>query len=301
MPDTVLYHRDLDLFLACVHTGSFTKAARRLFMTPTALMKRMNRFEETIGAPLFERSKTGLTLTPAGRALANAAPRLIDCAAGVLQEVRRSARTERQTINIGTSPVINGQYVINWWARVHRQIPDIDVRLVPFENTLQKADEILFNFGREIDMVAGVFDPAFLSRYGCKGLVLENVPIGCVVPLKHALSGKSRLRLEELVGQQVLVLKHGVCEDFDRAADYLRSHFPGIDLREVPTMNLEAFNEAEHLNQIVLTIKYWSEVHPLFNAAALDWSMTARFGFIYSQRSSPGVEHFIKAVKAAML
>lgn len=64
-----LYHRDLGAFIASAKAGSFTKAARALFITPTALVKRINLFEERLGVKLFERTPRGLVCTRAGKRL----------------------------------------------------------------------------------------------------------------------------------------------------------------------------------------------------------------------------------------
>lgn len=41
-----MYNPLLDTFLAVVECGSFTKAADRLYISPTAVMKQMNSLEE---------------------------------------------------------------------------------------------------------------------------------------------------------------------------------------------------------------------------------------------------------------
>lgn len=64
-----LYQRDLGAFIASAKAGSFTKAARALFITPTALVKRINLFEERLGVKLFERTPRGLVCTRAGKRL----------------------------------------------------------------------------------------------------------------------------------------------------------------------------------------------------------------------------------------
>ena len=292
-----LYNRHLDAFLACANSGSFSKAAQNLFISPTALIKQINQFEEGIGCKLFERHPRGLKLTDAGRLLLENSHRLIESSESLLSDVRHLAQANRSIVNIGTSPVISGQYIIDWWSKVHQKIPTIGVRLVPFENTPQRADQILFNLGDEIDMVAGVFDSTFLKRYNAQGLILENVTLGCSVPISHPLSKKECLSLDDLQGCELLVRQYGVCEDFDIARRYIEENYPQIHLIEINNLDLEAFNRAENNGQIMLTIKHWSEVHPLFKTVNLNWSLTARFGLIFSSQPSKAVEQFVSALR----
>ena len=54
-------------FLEVSETGSFVAASERLFVTQSAVSLRVQRLEEMLGQPLFQRSKTGAEITPSGR------------------------------------------------------------------------------------------------------------------------------------------------------------------------------------------------------------------------------------------
>ena len=60
-------HTVLQSFLTVAECGSFSKAAERLFISSTAVMKQINGLEEEIGVKLFARTNRGLTLTEAGQ------------------------------------------------------------------------------------------------------------------------------------------------------------------------------------------------------------------------------------------
>ncbi|MDO6591739.1 LysR family transcriptional regulator [Loktanella sp. D2R18] len=53
-------------FLAVVETGSFLDAADKVHVTQSTVSMRIKTLEEQLGHPVFERSKTGAKLTPAG-------------------------------------------------------------------------------------------------------------------------------------------------------------------------------------------------------------------------------------------
>lgn len=53
-------------FLAIAETGSFKEAADRLHVTQSAISMRVKALEDSLGRQLFERSKRGAMLTPAG-------------------------------------------------------------------------------------------------------------------------------------------------------------------------------------------------------------------------------------------
>ncbi|MCX7561590.1 LysR family transcriptional regulator [Sulfitobacter sp. F26204] len=54
-------------FLEVSNTGSFVAACDRLFVTQSAVSLRIQRLEESLGHPLFTRSKAGAILTPEGK------------------------------------------------------------------------------------------------------------------------------------------------------------------------------------------------------------------------------------------
>lgn len=49
-------------------TGSFSKAARNLYLTQPALSIAIRKEEQELGQPLFDRSTSRVTLTEAGKA-----------------------------------------------------------------------------------------------------------------------------------------------------------------------------------------------------------------------------------------
>ncbi|MFK5098316.1 LysR family transcriptional regulator, partial [Klebsiella pneumoniae] len=53
-------------FLMVAETGSFIEAGRRMNVTQSTVSARIKSLEELFGRPLFERSKSGATLTAAG-------------------------------------------------------------------------------------------------------------------------------------------------------------------------------------------------------------------------------------------
>lgn len=58
--------QDIQILLSLSETGSLTKTASSLFLAQPTLTKRLQNVERELGVPLFLRSKSGITLTPAG-------------------------------------------------------------------------------------------------------------------------------------------------------------------------------------------------------------------------------------------
>jgi DNA-binding transcriptional LysR family regulator len=86
--------RQLRYFVTVAEELHFGRAAERLHMTQPPLSQAIAAFEEALGAPLFERSRRQVTLTPAGAALLPEARRLLESASSLPELVRRAASGE---------------------------------------------------------------------------------------------------------------------------------------------------------------------------------------------------------------
>ena len=69
--------RHLQIFCAIAHSGSFTSAARQLYLTQSAVSHAIRELEESAGTPLFERQTRGVKLTGCGRRLLERAKPLL--------------------------------------------------------------------------------------------------------------------------------------------------------------------------------------------------------------------------------
>jgi DNA-binding transcriptional LysR family regulator len=92
--------RDLATFAAVARLGGMGRAARALNTVQSNITQRVRRLEESLGVALFERSRAGARLTPAGERLMPYAARLD----ALLEEASRAARDDgapRGTLAVG--------------------------------------------------------------------------------------------------------------------------------------------------------------------------------------------------------
>ena len=69
--------RHAQLVLAVAREGSFTAAAKSLFIAQPTLSQQIRQIEQQLGAPIFERGTTPVSLTPAGQIYVQAARRFL--------------------------------------------------------------------------------------------------------------------------------------------------------------------------------------------------------------------------------
>lgn len=72
--------RQLECFLEVAKTLNFTKAAQNLFLSQTVVTNHIRHLEESIGFPVFERSKKAVSLTENGALLLPEAQQILGSA-----------------------------------------------------------------------------------------------------------------------------------------------------------------------------------------------------------------------------
>ncbi len=105
---------------------SFTAAADELCLTQSAISKQIKSLEDALGVPLFLRGAKGLSLTPEGRQLQQAARQAIEQLAGT---VERLLAPERSAISVTTTPSFASLWLVPRLARFQAEAPEIDVRI----------------------------------------------------------------------------------------------------------------------------------------------------------------------------
>src|SRR6266481_2504297 len=93
--------RLLRYFAAVAAEGNLTRAAARLYVSQPALTKQIKQLESQLGVRLFTRSWAGMTLTPAGQALAGRTPAVLDEWDRALRETKAAASRATQVLRIG--------------------------------------------------------------------------------------------------------------------------------------------------------------------------------------------------------
>lgn len=227
-----MYNPQIDTFLQVVSAGSFNKAAEKLFITVPAVSKQINLLEGRLGVRLFERTHQGLVLTEGGKSFYKDAKFIVQYCQESVARAQRVMNQAKNVIRIGTSPMTPGELLLDLWPNLNEQFPDVRFQLIPFENTPQNARDILVSLGLDIDVVIGPFDQNFLTSCGCAAYELFQPHICCALSLRHPLARKSFLTIQDLYGEDLMLIQRGWNEGFDRLRDDLQRFHPQIHIAD---------------------------------------------------------------------
>lgn len=293
----MMYNPQLETFLRVADCGSFNKAAEELYISPPAVIKQINLLEFSLNLQLFVRTHRGLQLTEAGKSLYHDAKYVIQYCQESVGRAKNAMQKEDSVIRIGTSPMTPGHFLMNLWEKIHEICPEIKLQLVPFENTLENAREILRNLGKHIDLVCGVFDDVALKNWKCDGCMLSHVPLRCAVSVYNPLAQKDRLQISDLYGQNFMVIRRGWNENVDKMRDDISNHHPQIHIVDFDFLSLSVFNQCENSNDLLMCIDEWANVHPLLKVLPVEWDYRLPFGLLHAPQPTPVVERFLRAVE----
>lgn len=294
-----MYNPLLDTFIAVADCGSFNKAAEKLFISPTAVMKKMNSLESHLGLKLIARTSSGVELTPCGRQIYNDAKFIMDYSAKSLATAKALEESYDKTFCVGTSLLNPAKPFMDLWYTVNNSFADYKLHLVPFEDDHDGILSVISKLGVDFDFLIGVCDSkSWLS-------LANYLPIGrykkmVAVRRGHPLATRKKLKISDLYGYNFMMVQKGDSGVNDFIRNDLTLHHPQIKIEDTPPFyDLSVFNRCAETDNVLLTIECWQNVHPGLVTIPIDWDYSIPYGILYSLDPPEDVQQFISEISQA--
>lgn len=285
----------LETFAAVAACGSFTQAAKRLFLSPTAVMKQMDALEAQLELTLLERTPHGVRLTPAGETVARGAAFLGDCARRTLREARAAAGAQAGVFRVGTSLLNPARPFMELWYRLSGEFPDATLRLVPFEDDSRGIVSEIERLGEKFDFLVGVCDSKIWLEH-CRMLPLGTFQKQIAVRRDHRFAGKERLSLPDLYGETLMMVKAGDSAVNDAIRSDLAANHPQIRIEDTPQFyDVSVFNRCAETGNLLLTLDCWKDVHPALVNVPVSWDYSIPYGLLYAPEPDAHAARFVRA------
>ncbi|BCK59285.1 LysR family transcriptional regulator [Nocardia wallacei] len=184
--------RLLRYFAAVAEEGHLTRAARRLYVSQPALTKQIRQLETRLGVELFERSHTGMTLTEAGRVLAERVPGLLADWDAILRAAKGGAARAARVLRVGFIASAAHEHTAGIVAEFRRRNPDWQVDMRQF-GWLEPSAGLASG---DVD-VALVWLP-FPDQRSYRLRELFTEPRWIALPTGHRLADRSEITFEQL-------------------------------------------------------------------------------------------------------
>ena len=216
--------KQLEYFLAVVEHGSIRLAADRMSITQPTLTAQIARLEDILRVKLFERARTGSTLSPAGRNLVPYARRILEEMQSMVDAAGSVQAGTYGTYRLGVSPTLGPYLLPRLLTTLHKRHPDLKFHV------RESAPHDL-----EVGLLNGEFDLALLpfpiNSQELVRQVIMSEPIRLVMSAEHPLASIETITTDDLRGCKVLTIEsthqyavqiERLCEKF--GAEVLRDY-----------------------------------------------------------------------------
>ncbi len=201
------------LIEAVVRAGSMRKAAEDMNITASALVRRINRFEQEFGAELFERLPGGVRLNPAGELVLHHYRATQSDLTRVRSQVADLSGERRGHVSIACSQALLPYFLPQQIARYRTEHPGVTFTVNVRDRA--QAEQELASYSSDLALV---FEPVYLVDFQ----VIETIPqaVNVVMRADHPLTARPELRLRDCLDEPHIApsAKYGVRHLLDFAA-----------------------------------------------------------------------------------
>jgi LysR family transcriptional regulator, hydrogen peroxide-inducible genes activator len=216
--------RQLEYFITVAKSSNFRRAAEKLKVSQPTLTMQIAAMEELMGVQLFDRSRAGTLLAPAGRDLLPLARDILER----YELLGEAADTRKQslagTFRMGVSPTIGPNLLPRILPRLHAEYPALKLHI---NEAVPKELEQGLEDGT-YDIILTVL-PMHAGENKIRPLFTEQIKV--VMAADHPLAKKSKLLSRDLHQQAILSINENhhlhrqtqlVCDRF--GAELQRQH-----------------------------------------------------------------------------
>jgi DNA-binding transcriptional LysR family regulator len=189
--------RQLRSFVAVAEELHFRRAAERLRMAQPSVSQQIRTLEAELGVRLFERSRRGATLTPAGSALLGEARDLLHRADQAVAVTRATGLGHRGRLRLSLTRSLTGGVAGAIVDAYRARYPEVELDLT-LGTTMLHVEQLLAG-----DIDVGFVRPP-LEVPGLEELWLGREPMVCVLPRGHPLTRRTTVRSRDLHGEPLV-------------------------------------------------------------------------------------------------
>lgn len=170
--------------------GSIRKAADALHITPSALNRRIQAFEQELGTQVFERLPRGVRLNTVGELLIHHIRGQMSDLDRLRSRIADLEGVRRGHVSIACSQALLPYFLPRQIATYRKEHPAVTFSVLPRDRAA--AEQELLNYNCDLALV---FEPVRLADF--QTLLVVRQPVHGVMAPGHPLAGRETLRLRD--------------------------------------------------------------------------------------------------------
>jgi DNA-binding transcriptional LysR family regulator len=226
--------RHLRYFVAVADAGSFTRAAERLFIAQPTLSQQILRLEQIVGAPLLQRRRDGVRLTPAGSVLLAAARDTLSAVDHAVSQTRQTAGLGRPQLRFAVPADLPEALAVQATSRLRSAAQASEVAITWLETALDAEFSPIRQRRADAGLGWLTASPDALPA-PLEAMSLGEFEPDVWIPSSHPAARRGVIGLDELAGLEVM---HGPRRAssaiYDRWLEVLRAVNPRFVFTDPP-------------------------------------------------------------------
>ncbi len=282
-------------FLTIAETGTFSRAAERLYLSQPSLSTGIKKLEQELGVALFERGGRRTVLTPAGRSFMEKAQVIMEQYQSAVHELKRF--NDDTTLRVGVLSTMRVSILSDLVSRFQQHYPHVSIEL--HDGNLQKLRDSLERGDVDVALtilsLRGLTEQTFQSGPQSSTVLFEQ-PLLLAVPVSHPWAQRSSVRLAELDGQPMIDRIH--CDFFPQECQIL-------DAAKVRPKVIYRANHEEWVISLlqagigICVMPYWKDIPGVVYLPIVEVSFQRTIGMQWRQHQhSELVEQFCHFAKS---
>ena len=196
--------RQMEYVVAVADEQFFGRAADACHVSQPALSRQVKQVEEFLGTPLFERTRKGAMLTPAGREFVEGARTVLNRTQRLITRISSLGGELRGQLKLGVIPTIAPYLLPGVLGKLHDRHADLELTVIEDETS-----RLIDQLGRAQLDAALMATPVDTGNLEVMPLIAD--PFLVVFHADHPLSRTSSVPVKELTTHSLLLLEEGHC------------------------------------------------------------------------------------------
>jgi DNA-binding transcriptional LysR family regulator len=215
------------LFFIVARLGSINRAAIQLKLSQPTLSRRLTELERSLGAPLFFRDTSGITLTEEGEALYRSAGYMMQAFENFQKEIRESIVSRSSVVKISASEGMTKHWLLPRLKQLRDQDNELQFEVYPTASHRNLAVE-------DLDFVIRIGDPGNNELIGKR---VGQISFGLYASREYLKSRPVPLSLADLSAHCLIGLttdipdNHKVDDNADLIKQFSRAAASGAGIR----------------------------------------------------------------------
>ena len=133
--------KEIEYIVMIAQEQKLSRAAEKLFITPSALTQQVSSLERRLGLPLFYRSRSGWTPTEAGEVYLKSARQILQIQHETGKKLQDLADVRQGTLTVGITSEHGSSTFTHIYPAFHKQYPEVTINI--YETNVRSQQQML--------------------------------------------------------------------------------------------------------------------------------------------------------------